>query len=308
VTIRRRVQNDYDLQDAADAQGVSLEDAARDLALLSVMASLTDNFGERIIFKGGAALRFAHGARRTSRDADATVTQPARAPIPTEDVLTAIAGARLGQFLRYTVPKEPATANKYSLDVDQIRFACATVEGTLDVVFMWAGWLDAKLVDLPDQQATNPITRQRFEEQWSSMNPRFRAAHAVATYLEHGGIEPLNAGGTLSSEQRELIDEEREYWRPAVEIHFGGKLLQWAMFDFGQGTPRVVVVLNPTARKRTLRALDMRALVDRDKFFNFQYGDERLKLIERMAVADRAGELPDYMREFFDSLRTRALR
>jgi hypothetical protein len=99
------------------------------------------------------------------------------------------------------------------------------------------------------------------------MNPRFRAAHAVATYLEHGGIEPLNAGGTLSSEQRELIDEEREYWRPAVEIHFGGKLLQWAMFDFGQGTPRVVVVLNPTARKRTLRALDMRALVDRDKFF-----------------------------------------
>jgi hypothetical protein len=140
------------------------------------------------------------------------------------------------------------------------------------------------------------------------MNPRFRAAHAVATYLEHGGIEPLNAGGTLSSEQRELIDEEREYWRPAVEIHFGGKLLQWAMFDFGQGTPRVVVVLNPTARKRTLRALDMRALVDRDKFFNFQYGDERLKLIERMAVADRAGELPDYMREFFDSLRTRALR
>jgi hypothetical protein len=102
VTIRRRVQNDYDLQDAADAQGVSLEDAARDLALLSVMASLTDKFGERIIFKGGAALRFAHGARRTSRDADATVTQPARAPIPTEDVLTAIAGARLGQFLRYT--------------------------------------------------------------------------------------------------------------------------------------------------------------------------------------------------------------
>jgi hypothetical protein len=110
VTIRRLVQNDYDLQDAADAQGVSLEDAARDLALLSVMASLTDNFGERIIFKGGAALRFAHGARRTSRDADATVTQPAKAPIPTEDVLTAIAGARMGQFLRYTVPKEPATA------------------------------------------------------------------------------------------------------------------------------------------------------------------------------------------------------
>lgn len=133
MTIRRLVRSDYDLQDAADAQGVSLEDAARDLAILSVMASLTDSFGKRIIFKGGAALRFAHGASRTSRDADATVTEPARAPIPTEEVLAAIGEARMGQFLRYTVPKQPATANKYSLDVDQIQFACSTVEGTLDV-------------------------------------------------------------------------------------------------------------------------------------------------------------------------------
>lgn len=133
MTIRRLVQNDYDLQDAADAQGLSLEDAARDLALLSVMASLADTFGKRIIFKGGAALRFAHGANRTSRDADATVTRPAKAPIPTDEVMAAIGGARMGQFLLYTVPKEPATANRYSLDVDQIHFACAGVEGTLDV-------------------------------------------------------------------------------------------------------------------------------------------------------------------------------
>ncbi len=51
----------------------------------------------------------------------------------------------------------------------------------------------------------------------------------------------------------------------------------------------------------------MRALVDRDEFFNFQHGDERLKLVEGMAAADLAGELPDYMREFVNSLRTRAL-
>jgi len=36
------------------------------------------------------------------------------------------------------------------------------------------------------------------------------------------------------------------------------------MFDFGQGTPRVLVVLNPSAPKQTLRALDMRAMVDRE--------------------------------------------
>lgn len=133
MTIRRLVRNDYELQDAADQQGVGLEDAARDLALLSVMASLADRFGDRIIFKGGAALRFGHRATRTSRDADATVTQPAKAPIPAEEVMAAIEGARMGQFLRYTLPKEPATANKYSLDIDQIQFACANVEGALDV-------------------------------------------------------------------------------------------------------------------------------------------------------------------------------
>jgi hypothetical protein len=78
------------------------------------------------------------------------------------------------------------------------------------------------------------------------------------------------------------------------------------MFDFGQGTPRVLVVLNPRARKQTLRALDMRATAGRDEFFEFQHRDGRLKLIERLAAADRAGELPHCMLEFVDSLRTRA--
>ncbi len=49
----------------------------------------------------------------------------------------------------------------------------------------------------------------------------------------------------------------------------------------------------------------MRARVDREQFFQFQHGDARLKLIERLAAAYRAGELPDYMLEFVDSLRTR---
>jgi hypothetical protein len=49
----------------------------------------------------------------------------------------------------------------------------------------------------------------------------------------------------------------------------------------------------------------MRATVDREEFFQFQHGDGRLKLIERLAAAHRAGELPDYMLEFVDSLRTR---
>jgi predicted nucleotidyltransferase len=175
-------------------------------------------------------------------------------------------------------------------------------------LFMWAGWLDAKLVELPSRWAANSTTRRRFRQQWSESNPRFHAAHAVASYLEQEGFAPLSAGGTLYSDRREVIDDERDYWRPAVAVHFDAKLLQWAMFDFGQGTPRVLVVLNPTARKQILRALDMRALADRDEFFSFQHGVGRMKLVERLAAADRANELPDYMHEFVDSLRSRVSR
>jgi hypothetical protein len=46
-------------------------------------------------------------------------------------------------------------------------------------------------------------------------------------------------------------------------------------------------------------------LYDADELFEFQYGDGRTRLIERLAVAYRDGELPDYMLEFVDSLRTR---
>jgi hypothetical protein len=133
-----------------------------------------------------------------------------------------------------------------------------------------------------------------------------RAAHAVPSYLEGEGVAPLRAGGTVYSDEWEILDADRDYWQPRVAAHFGARLLQWAMFDFGQGIPRVLVILNPTGRKQTLRALDLRAMVDREEFFEFQHGDGRLRLIERLAAAYRAGDLPDYMLELVDSLKTRA--
>ena len=139
------------------------------------------------------------------------------------------------------------------------------------------------------------VTRRRFAEQWSGSNPRFRTAHAVASYLEGEGIAPLSSGGTVYSDEREMLDAERDYWQPRVAVHFGAKLLQWALFDFGQGIPRVLIVLNPTAHKQTLRALDMRARVDHEEFFHFQHGDGRRRMVERLAAAYGAGELPDYM-------------
>jgi hypothetical protein len=101
-------------------------------------------------------------------------------------------------------------------------------------------------------------------------------------------------GGTVYSDEQEMLDADRDYWQPRVAVHFGAKLLQSALFDFGQGIPRVLVVLNP---------LDMRATVDREEFFHFQR-EGRRRMIERLAAAYRAGELPDYMLEFVDRMRT----
>jgi hypothetical protein len=174
---------------------------------------------------------------------------------------------------------------------------------------IYVGWLARREARRPTRpggdESDHPPPLPAALVEYESALPR---GTCVASYLEHDGIAPLGAVGTLYSDQREVIDAERDYWRPSVAVHFGGKLLQWAMFDFGQGTPRVLVVLNPTSRKQPLRALDMRALVGRDEFFNFQHGDGQPKLIKRLAAADRAGELPDYMREFVDSLRLSAFR
>src|SRR5262249_50528045 len=172
-------------------------------------------------------------------------------------------------------------------------------------LFMWAGWLDAKLVELPPQQATDPVTRRRFTEHWSESNLRFRAARRREL--------PRTGGSRAAERGRNALG------RRAGDARRGARLLAaarrcplrcqvapLAMFDFGQRMSRVLVVLNPTARKQTLRALDMRATVDHEEFFGFQHGDGRLRLIERLAAAHRAGELPDYMLEFVDMLRTRA--
>ena len=72
---------------------------------------------------------------------------------------------------------------------------------------------------------------------------------AVASYLQREGVAPLTAGGTLYSDEREVLDAERDNWQPSVAVHFGAKLLKWAMLAFGQGIPRVLLVLNPTSER-----------------------------------------------------------
>lgn len=208
MTIRRLVHSDTELQDVADELGVTLEDAARDLALLAVMASLVDHFGDRLVFKGGSALRFAHGASRTSRDADATVVNPAKSPVPHEDVMASIEDARMGQFLRYSVPKEPATANKFSLDIDKIEFTCAEVAGTLDVELSFR---EGVVLD----PTRNPIGKPYFEEFLASMmRPVEMAAEKLRTLAQRQRGTDLSDCVPL---ERLAADEITELSRVRIE-------------------------------------------------------------------------------------------
>jgi hypothetical protein len=56
---------------------------------------------------------------------------------------------------------------------------------------MWAGCSTAKLIELPLGQGRVPYAAAA--EQRAEGNPRFREAHAVASYLERKGIAPLTA-------------------------------------------------------------------------------------------------------------------
>jgi predicted nucleotidyltransferase len=71
------------------------------------------------------------------------------------------------------------TVHPLLADVEKLISRPARQEFSL---FLWAGWLQAKLVELPQGQSASGVTRRRFAEQWSRSNPRFRAAHAVASY------------------------------------------------------------------------------------------------------------------------------
>jgi predicted nucleotidyltransferase component of viral defense system len=201
------VHTDVELQDVADQLGVTLEDAARDLALLAVMASLADDFGERVVFKGGSALRFAHGATRTSRDADATVVKPANSPIAHEDVMASIERARMGQFLRYTLPKVPVTDNKYSLDIDKIEFSCAEVAGTLDVELSFRE-------DVVLEPARDPIGQPYFEPfPASTMRPVEMAAEKLRTLAQRQRGTDLSDCVTLeqlAKDEISLLPQIRE--------------------------------------------------------------------------------------------------
>lgn len=92
----------------------------RDFALVTLAGQLSEAFPGQLVFKGGFALRHAHGHLRFSKDIDATRHAPPAHKLEADEVAAAIRDASIHNVVQ-CVPDEPTTDSARSLDFDKVR-------------------------------------------------------------------------------------------------------------------------------------------------------------------------------------------
>ncbi len=118
----RRLWGDaYQLSDLLDKAPGGQEFAARDFALLTLVANLSFRFPRQLVFKGGFVLRHVHGILRFSQDVDATRHDPAQQRLNAHEVAETIRQASIGDIIRFYPQEPPATDSARSLDFDRVR-------------------------------------------------------------------------------------------------------------------------------------------------------------------------------------------
>lgn len=116
----RRWGSIYELRDLLEAQPGGLDLAVRDFALLTLAGELSATFPGQLVFKGGFALRHAHGIVRFSKDVDATRHNPPSHKLDADEVADAIRAASITNVVNFD-PDEPATDSSRSLDFDRVK-------------------------------------------------------------------------------------------------------------------------------------------------------------------------------------------
>jgi Nucleotidyl transferase AbiEii toxin, Type IV TA system len=81
-----RVRTEFELQDVVEELDQPADLVARDFALMTVAACLTERYPGELCFKGGFVLRHVHGHQRFSRDIDATRTKPRKHKLHAESI------------------------------------------------------------------------------------------------------------------------------------------------------------------------------------------------------------------------------
>lgn len=126
-----RVRTEFELQDVVEALGQPAGLVARDFALMTIAARLTERYPGELCFKGGFVLRHVHGHQRFSRDIDATRTRPPKHKLDAESLAQEI--FRAGGALISFKPELPETDSARSLDFNRIVFSGPLAEGLVSV-------------------------------------------------------------------------------------------------------------------------------------------------------------------------------
>lgn len=127
-----RVRNEFELQDVVDQIGRAPELVARDFALMTIVARLSETYAGALCFKGGFVLRHVHGHERFSRDIDATRIEPPKHKLDAAEVAQEIARAST-QALVVFRPPLPATDSGRSLDFSHVAFTGPLANGVVSV-------------------------------------------------------------------------------------------------------------------------------------------------------------------------------
>jgi predicted nucleotidyltransferase component of viral defense system len=126
-----RVRTEFELQDVVEALDQPADLVARDFALMTIAARLTERYPDELCFKGGFVLRHVHGHQRFSHDIDATRTQPPKHKLDAESIAQEILRAS-GTLMTFN-PAPPETDSARSLDFNRIAFSGPFAEGLVSV-------------------------------------------------------------------------------------------------------------------------------------------------------------------------------
>lgn len=129
---RLRVRNEFELQDLVDQLGRAPDLIARDFALMTIAARLTETYADELCFKGGFVLRHVHGHERFSRDIDATRVKPPKHKLDAAEVTAEITRASVGSLVAIRAAA-PAIDSGRSLDFERVDFTSPLSDGRVSV-------------------------------------------------------------------------------------------------------------------------------------------------------------------------------
>lgn len=144
---RLRIRNAFELEDLVDQLDRAPDLIARDFALMTIAARLTETYAGELCFKGGFVLRHVHGHERFSRDIDATRIRPPKHKLDAAEVTAEITRASMGSLITIRAAA-PTTDSGRSLDFERVDFTSPLSDGRVSVEISYRDVLDPRIEEV----------------------------------------------------------------------------------------------------------------------------------------------------------------